>query len=139
MFYLSILVITLGMSVLNKSYMQQLFFLALIVCIPRIKIFNELLSSKVFEFIGIISFGIYSFHWPLYCSIGGLIMVQLTPQTGLFLSIMIAMLSSFVATIIISWMYHVSCERLSGLITKKSYTILCKPFKRTWRDVTKGR
>ena len=129
-FYFGILVITLAVSALDKSYMQQLFFLTLIICVPKIGILNSIFSSKPFEFIGNISFGIYSFHWPLYCSIGGLVIVSLAAQTGLLISIILAMVSSFILTIILSWLYHISCETLSGFITKQTYTILCRPFRK---------
>ena len=89
-FYFGILVIALAISVLDK---------ALIICVPKIGILNNVFSSKLFEFIGNISFGIYSFHWPLYCSVGGLVIVCLAAQTGLLISIILAMAISFILTI----------------------------------------
>lgn len=133
-FYFGILVITLAVLVLDKSYMQQLFFLALIICVPKIGILNSIFSSKPFCFIGNISFGIYSFHWPLYCSIGGLLIVCLTPQAGLLVSIIVAMISSAIITIVLSWIYHISCEKISGYITKQAYMILCKPFNKNRKN-----
>ena len=134
-FYFGILIIALAISVLDKSYMKQLFFLALIICVPKIGILNNVFSSKLFEFIGNISFGIYSFHWPLYCSVGGLVIVCLAAQTGLLISIILAMVISFILTIILSWLYHISCEKLSGFITKQIYTILCRPFSENRKNI----
>lgn len=130
LFYVFILLVALGLSIVDKSYIQRMFFIALLICIPKIKILNSIFSSRIFKFTGDISFGIYSFHWPLYCSIGALLIIKTADQVGLLSSILLAMVGSAVATFLISWLYHITCERFSGFITKKVYYFLSKPLKK---------
>lgn len=72
LFYVFILLVALGLSIVDKIYIQRMFFIALLICIPKIKILNSIFSSRIFKFTGDVSFEIYSFHWPLYCSLGAL-------------------------------------------------------------------
>lgn len=123
-FYAVVLVVALIFAIIDVKFRYLVFFMALIVVVPKIAGLNTALSSKPFEFLGKISFGVYSFHWPLYCSVGALIMLGLSPHIGLLPALIIAMLGTGFLTVVISWLYHISCERFSGFLTKKVYGLL---------------
>lgn len=124
LFYVAILLAAFVFAVVDIKFRYLLFFMALIILVPKMIGINKILSSKMFEFLGKISFGIYSFHWPLYCSVGALIMVELSSSIGVLYSLIIAMLGTGCLTVVISWLYHILCERFSGFLTKKVYGLL---------------
>lgn len=112
-----------------KTELSFLFFAALVIFIPKTKVINSVFSSRVFGFYGNISFGIYSFHWPLYCSVGALIIILLSQYISVGLAVLIAAISSVLLTVILSIGYHYSFERVSSNITKKVLFIMMKQLK----------
>ncbi len=122
--YVAILLVLLLTRALNRRYFDLLFFMALILYIPRISFLNRILSSGIAEFTGKISFGIYSFHWPIYCSFGALLMIDFIPRIGLIEAVLLAMLVSCAMTVVLSWLYHITCERFAEFLTKKIYLLL---------------
>lgn len=132
-FFFAIVLFTFSLPAFNQTYTLLLsymaFFATLIICIPKIKFLNSIFSSRLFESAGKISFGIYSFHWPLYCSVGALIIMAFSAQIGLLLAVLCAMVICFFVTLVLAWLYHISFEKLSNFISKTVYNWLSKPFK----------
>lgn len=95
----------------------NLFFICLIVFVPKVKFVDNILSSRPLCFLGKISWGIYSFHWPLICSAGALLIIRLQAQTGLINSYAIACVLTGIITLIASVIFYFSFERLSFLFS----------------------
>ena len=94
-----------------------LFFTALILLIPKVPFLNRLFSSKPFRFLGKISWGIFSFHWPLACSFGALAMLGLAGQLGLTGAYAAAFWITLALTAVLSAGFRYSFERLSAACT----------------------
>ena len=74
----------------------------LIIAMPGFMRVKSFLETKLFGFFGEISFGIYSFHWPLFCSCGAWIMIMLWDKLGGGYAIVLAIAASAAAAILIS-------------------------------------
>jgi len=125
-FYFIVILGSLGLYVFGQLFESLIFFSALIVFIPKIEFLNNIFSSKVFSFLGEISFGVYSFHWPLYCSVGALTMMSFANGLKTPIAIIIAMLITTIITVVVSWLYNRSFEKMSGKLTGKIFAFLIK-------------
>jgi len=102
------------------------FFASLIIFIPRIKVFENIFSSKPARFIGKLSWGIYSFHWPIICSFGALSIVELTSHIGLVQSYFVSFIFVLMLTLVCSIYFYYTFERFSFYLTKKVNGYLLK-------------
>ena len=71
------------------------------------------------EKLGSISFGIYSLHWPVFCSVGMLMIIKgiaNMPGSRIYL---ISVLVSGIITICLSILFHATVERWSGAVCRK--------------------
>lgn len=118
-FAVSIVILTCMLYFLPRTQISYLFFLALVLFIPKTKIINSVFSSRLFDFLGKISFGVYSFHWPIYCSIGALIMIGIGNSGNIASGVFCAMGVCILITLIVSFVYHVTFEQLSVLFFNK--------------------
>lgn len=123
-----VIICTFSLSFISQNFRSLFFFSSIIICVPRIRFLNKVLSSKIIQFFGDISFGIYSFHWPIYASVGAIILVDFytKDESMVLISIIIAMLSSMVVTVVLSWIYHITFEKISGHITRKVYSLITR-------------
>lgn len=116
-FLLSFIFLILGKSVLNCFFFSILLFI-----IPKIKFLNKIFSSKICFFLGNISWGIYSFHWPLYCSFGSwLLLKQIFKMNILF---PLSILLSIIFVLLLSCLYHNSCEKIENIVFNRIKKIL---------------
>ena len=99
---------------------------ALILYMPRIKWLERICSSRPLTFLGDLSWGIYSFHWPLACSVGALAMIKLSGSMGLTKAYGVSFLIVLALTFIISIIYHHTFEKLASYITMKINVFLKK-------------
>ena len=111
--------LSLTMYVLPRTQISCLFFSSLILFIPKTKIIRSLFSSKAAVFLGKISFGIYSFHWPLLCSVGALIMLSADSREQFVPCLFAAMGSCVVLTLLLSIAYNITFERLSTCLIRR--------------------
>lgn len=101
-----------------------LFFAALILLVPRLPLFTRFLSSAPVRFIGKISWGIYSFHWPVICSAGALSLLRLSGVVGLLKAYYLTFPVVAVLTLGLSAAFSCSLERLSARLTKGAGALL---------------
>lgn len=120
------LFVAMSIYILPGALKSTLFFAALIVFVPRIKIIETVFSSKPIQFIGKLSWGIYSFHWPIICSFGALFILGLTSHIGLIQSYFVSFVIIFLFTLLFSVCFYCSFERLSSFITKQATACLVK-------------
>ena len=93
-----------------------LYFALFIIMLNGNKVIQGALSGKVLHELSKISFGIYSFHWPLFCSVGALMMLKFPIKNGIILSWIVCISLA----ILISIFYHVVFEKNINKILKKA-------------------
>ncbi len=120
----SFIILALAICVLPVKIIAAFSFAVLILLIPNVKALNSFFSGKICKFFGDISWGIYSFHWPLICSVGSLWLITAAAQIGLRKAYVIGLPIVFVLTVLISWGFRHTFEKLSAFITKKIYGVL---------------
>lgn len=96
-----------------KANVIIFYFSIMLLVVHRVSFAKKILSSKPFLFLGKISFGIYSFHWPVYISIGALIMTKMLPEYSLFKSISAASAVCVLITFVLAIIYHYTFESFS--------------------------
>lgn len=97
-----------------------LFFSALVLLIPRVPLLNRIFSSRAFQFLGKISWGIYSFHWPLTCSVGALCLLGFSGRLGLKAAYGFTFPVVLLATLLLSLGFYYSFERFSFFLTRRA-------------------
>lgn len=105
------------MYIAQRTFIAVVAFSAVIIFVPKTGIINRLFSSKLFGYIGKISFGIYSFHWPIYLSCGALIIKYF--GNSILLGIVLAIVICIFLTISVSWLYNISFEKFSFYLIRK--------------------
>ena len=121
---LGILVMSLLQYDFLDNYVFNFFFILLMILTPRVRPLEAFLSAKPFRFLGDISWGIYSFHWPLICSAGSLLIIALQPKTGLLASYVVSCAAVGILTIVISIIFRFTFERLSSSLTSAIDSLL---------------
>ena len=101
------------------SILRILLFGVLIAAIPYIPLADRILSRGIPQFLGKISFGIYSFHWPVFCSVGAWALLFFTPELGIWWAFAISAVSSVATTLVLSFLYNLTLEKLSNQIIEK--------------------
>lgn len=104
--------------VYEEQMMISLLFAVLIFYLPKWEISNKILSSRPFQFLGDISWGVYSFHWPIYSSIGALLILNVNTG-GLVSTWVIGMLVSIILTVIISILYRYTFEIVTSKLISR--------------------
>lgn len=108
---LMIIVFCAALYFIPRSRIACIFFAALIVIIPRIKLLNCIFSSKIALFINKISFGGYSFHWPILLSVGMLVLIKTQNAFGLINACVISVFVSVILTVLMSILYYYLLEQ----------------------------
>ena len=121
----SLLLLSLLLFLLPSKILSLIFFAALLILIPELPCLDSLFSSRLFQFLGRISWGIYSFHWPVCCSIGALIFIKLSLYVRLPSAYILSLLLSAIVTVLISFLFYHSFEHLSGVLLWKINSALC--------------
>ena len=94
----------------EERIMCAILFAVLIFYIPKWKVSKDVLSSKPFQFLGDISWGIYSFHYPILSSVGALLILHV--KTNVLLACIIGIGVSMVLSILLAIMYRYTLEIL---------------------------
>lgn len=101
----------------SLSYINLIFFLSLLVFIPKIKFADKIFSSVPFNFLGKISWGIYSFHWPVMCSLGAILIITLHSKAGIPGAYLTACIVCGLVSLFLSTIYYFTFERLSSYLS----------------------
>ncbi len=110
-FVLFLLVLCAMMRIVSRQRLSCMFFAALILLLPKLPLLNNIFSSRLTQFISKISFGIYSFHWPILCSIGMLILMKIYQNIGLLKACIVSASICIVITVLISIIYYYCIEK----------------------------
>lgn len=111
--------ITMSLYFISREYLSFIFFGILIIFIPKTKLINSILTSKIGVFFGKISFGIYSFHWPIFCSIGMMVVLEMTKEVGLIGACLLAIGVSILITVVLSVVFYITIERVVSILLRR--------------------
>ena len=127
---LILLAISLGVCILSFAVGGVLLFCWLTLLLPKFERVCGIFENRVLTYLGDISFGIYSFHWPLCCSLGAAVIIAFWGAMSAGVSIFIALTISLVASIALSVAFYYTAERfgswLVSIIRKHLYSLLHK-------------
>lgn len=118
-----LLLIGIFISTISIQLGGLIVFSVCIVATSNFPAIVTFLESSVLDYLGKISFGIYSFHWPVFCSIGALSMKQFYTITGDKTAFYLSVLITYTITLGLAIVYHYTVENFSVRATK---TILTK-------------
>ena len=118
-FMLFFLVLCAMMRTMPRQRLSCVFFATLILLLPKLPLLNNMFSSKLAEFISKISFGIYSFHWPVLCSVGMLILMKTCHSFGLLKACIVTAGICIGITVLISILYYYCIEKYIYVGLKK--------------------
>jgi peptidoglycan/LPS O-acetylase OafA/YrhL len=91
----------------------------LLIALNRFSLPQRFFSSKPFLLIGKISFGIYSFHWPLTCSVGTVVLLKcIEMQWHPIYTLAASFLVSLICTVVISVVYYFTVEKFGDLTVR---------------------
>lgn len=97
----------------SKEILSTTVFISVILFLPQIKILNDLFKSGIMKFLGRISWGVYSFHWPLMCSVGGLMLLHIN---GISQAYIVSFIVCMILTILVSFIYSLTLAKLEKSI-----------------------
>lgn len=113
----------LAIAVIQLSFRFQfrslIFFSMFMLSLLGFSRIQSMLENRFFMWVGRISFGIYSFHWPLLCSIGSLAILWLSVVIELRTAMLIACGITVLCTILISYGFNNTFEKWSAQMIKK--------------------
>lgn len=94
-------------------------FSLLILAVGNITLCRKILESKVIKFLGSVSWGIYAFHWPIYCSVGMLILLKLygVLQNSILQIVIIGV--CFLVTLVLAVISRETIEKITDIFCKK--------------------
>lgn len=106
-------------KVFDNIFLYILVWCAIVIFINRTPGLVKFFSSKLFLHMGKISFGVYSFHWPVICSVGSYtLLVGLENGWRVLVTFGLALLVSVVCTVILSVIYLFTVEKAADRIVR---------------------
>ena len=84
----------------------------------------KILSNKVLLFLERLSWWIYSFHWPLLCSLGALMLIINADSLGLIQSYMVSIITCTIVTLITSIIMLYTVQKLIDYLYNKVIDII---------------
>lgn len=121
-----IMAILMAVYVLPKPFLSTLFFGSLIIFVPKVPWLDAVFSSKPFQLLSSISWEIYSFHWPLICSVGALAIIKFSGWFGLIPAYTFSFVIVLALTVFLSAAYSCSFGRLSSCLTRETNLLVRK-------------
>ena len=113
------IIFSVSLYFIPRSRISCIFFGCLILLIPKLPFICSIFSSKLAQYINKISFGIYAFHWPVFCSIGMLCLIKFSQNTGLLTACIISYAIAVLTTILISVCFYHFIEKWIYILLKK--------------------
>ncbi len=116
--YLSLFILSLSLCALSSDLLWAASFSIILFCIPRIHILDRFFSSPPLQFIGRISWGIYSYHWPLIASLGAVLLISLSKHFGLANAYRVSFFIILLLTLLLSIVNYYTLEKLASSIVR---------------------
>ncbi len=87
-------------------------FGVLVYIVHYFDLLKKILGCKFCRFLGVISFGIYSVHWPIVCSIGSMLLINMLKKDVVPIAALGSVwLISMFLTIVVAVLYHYAIEK----------------------------
>lgn len=97
-------------SVLEYDVQWEIFYFAVLIIVINYNNYaKQFLTHKLFIWLNIISFGIYSLHWPIVCSVGALLILMVKGNMGVVACWSI----SGILTLVIAVLYNLTIEKVA--------------------------
>ena len=104
-------------AMFNEYPLFTVFYCFLLVVVERVDFLKRFFGNKFFQFMGKLSFGVYSFHWPVICSVGSVVLVVgLSHGINGSIVYLMSFIASILATTILAVIYSYSVEKIAGKI-----------------------
>ena len=107
----------------NSSYkcLYVFFLLYVLSKMPKVQKFFE---NRIFLSLYRLSFGIYSLHWPVMCSVGSLVMLYMLGRYSFGVSLLTFGIAVTASTLVLSAAYHFTGEKTAAILTDKLKKLL---------------
>ena len=92
---------------------------ALLTAIPEIPAVRKACETKLLLWLGKLSFGIYSLHWPVICSLGAVVLLRGSMRVNNNVLALLAFALCFGAVLLLSFLFHITFEKWTGWICGK--------------------
>lgn len=91
------------------------FYCILLILVERLEFLKKFFGNKIFQIMGMLSFGVYSFHWPVICSVGSLVLsAGLSAGMNGDVVYVLSFVVSFLTTTILALIYRFTVEKLAN-------------------------
>ena len=111
-----ILLAALLRNSLPALFIDGLASVFIILFVPRLRFLDVFLSSRPVNFLGEISWDIFSFHWPVLCSFGAVAMLKTFTGDNLAATFWAGLGVSILVTFAISAAYYFTFDKLTEAI-----------------------
>ena len=107
-------------DVLDSIFLYILVWCVLVVYVNQSARLAAFFSAKPFLWMGKISFGVYSFHWPVICSVGSFVLIYgLDHRWKTLMAFGLSFLASVLCTVILSVLYLMTVEKGSDKLIRR--------------------
>lgn len=115
---LALLLIYFVYGFIRHGALAMLFFLVFIAVIPYFPRAAQWLGNPFLLQINSISFGIYSMHWPVYCTAAALILIQTTPFFGISHALTFTFVCYVILSVLAGWVFSATAEPVSRKLVR---------------------
>ncbi len=124
LFWFAALVVVLSFYVLREGVAESCVVGIALVLIMKCDLLNRFFSSKPMQMLGTIGWGVFGFHFPVFCSVGILIFLNRSEKMGYTGAYFTAVTVCIIITVTLAALYSLSFGKLESLIIKKVRKII---------------
>ena len=107
-------------TVFDNIFLYILVWCIMVAYVNQSEKLAAFFSAKPFLWMGKISFGVYSFHWPVICSVGSYVLIWcLENHCRTLVAFGLSLLASILCTVILSVIYLVTVEKAADNIIRR--------------------
>lgn len=99
-----------------NQYFKMIYATAVLLMIMTTDILKKIFSNKALVYIGRISFPVFAFHWPLFCSLSTRLLCNHMQDYELWF--WITLLVTLVTVLIVSGLFHITIEKWCNKLVK---------------------
>lgn len=104
---------------MNLLFLKPIVFLLMLLSVPHLPMVKKLLSAEVPLFFGKISFGIYTFHFPVICSVGMKTLLYFLGNMNASMALLLSLLIVILCSVLLAFLFHITVERFTVWVCNK--------------------